>query len=365
MPSSTSSSERVLPPVPWLALLAGAALLCLAAAAAMEWRLDTLGYRPTARDSEARWQAARARAARLGERALILVGASRFQLGLDLDVLRRETGLEPVQLAIDGSGGEPILAGLAKDPKVRGTVLVEYYDHAVGARGGVAEDMQRRYERSAGRARFWKRPAANAEARLAEWLHERLRAYSDGANPFASLRWRILPAAQARQYLVTLPDRSRLADYTRVDLPAFYHRRVARTLGENIDASAPDAGATLARRVAALAPADDTALPAAAREVGRMAAAIRARGGRVVFVAMPSSGLVREIEARRYPRGMFWERFLNEAGVAGIHAAVEPDLTEFACPDGSHLDMRDRAAFSQALSAALRRHGIIGSVLKP
>ena len=246
----------MLPPVPWLALLAAAALLFLLAAAAMEWRLDALGYQPTARDSEARWQAARARASRLGEHALILVGASRFQLGLDLDVLRRETGLEPVQLAIDGSGAEPILAGLAQDPKIRGTVLVEYYDHAVGARGGVAGDMQRRYEQTAGSQRFWKRPAERAEARLGEWLHERLRAYSDGANPLASLRQRILPADEARQYLVTHPDRSRLADYSRVDMPAFYHRRVARMLGEEGDAGAP-------------------------------AARIHARGGRVIFVAMP------------------------------------------------------------------------------
>lgn len=350
--------------MPWLALLAGAALLCLVAAAAMEWRLDTLGYRPTARDSEARWQAARARAARLGERALILVGASRFQLGLDLDVLRRETGLEPVQLALDGSGGEPILAGLAKDPEIRGTVLVEYYDHAVGARGGVAGDMQRRYERSAGRTRFWKRPAANAEARLAEWLHERLRATSDGANPLASLRWRILPSAEARQYLITRPDRSRLADYAKVDIPAFYYRRVARTLGEDVDPNAPDAGTVLARRVAALGPAAAAGFAEAARTAGALAARIRARGGKVIFVAMPSSGLVREIEQRRYPRERFWERFLQEADVTGIHAAIEPGLIEFACPDGSHLDMRDRAAFSLALAAALRRHEIFGSVLK-
>lgn len=351
--------------MPWLALLGCAALLFLLAAAEMEWRLAALGYQPTARDSEARWQAARARASWLGERALILIGASRFQLGLDLDVLRRETGLEPVQLAIDGSGAEPILAGLAQDPKIRGTVLVEYYDHAVGARGGVAGDMQRRYEQSVGRQGFWKRPAERAEARLGEWLHERLRAYSDGANPLASLRQRILPAAEARQYLVTHPDRSRLADYSRVDMPAFYYLRVARMLGEDIDANAPGTGAALAQRVASLAPADDAGFAQASRKVGRLAEKIRARGGRVIFVAMPSSGLVRQIEERRYPRERFWDRFLAEAGVPGLHAAYEPGLTGFACPDGSHLDKRDRAVFSQQLATVLRRHGYAGSMLKP
>ncbi len=350
----------MLPPVPWLGLLAAAALLFLAAAAAMELRLDALGYQPTARDSQERWQAARARAARLGERALILVGASRFQLGLDLDVLRRETGLEPVQLALDGSGGEPILEGLANDPAIRGTVLVEYYDHTVGARGGVAEHMQRQYGKSADRLRFWKQPAERVEARLTAWLHERLRAYSDGANPLASLRWRILPAAEARQYLVTRPDRSRLADYARVDMPDFYYRRVARTLGEEIDVKAPGIEAQLAQRIAALAPADDAGFRQAAREVGRLAEKIRARGGQVIFIAMPSSGLVREIEARRYPREKFWDRFVAESGLPGIHSRHETDLRGYDCPDGSHLDVRDRGRYTAALADAMKRKGLLG-----
>lgn len=345
--------------MPWLALLAGAALLCLFAAAAMEWRLDALGYRPTARDSQERWQAERTRAARLGERALILVGASRFQLGLDIDVLRRETGLEPVQLAMDGSAGEPILEGLARDPKIRGTILYDYYDHAVGARGGVAEHMQRRYEKSAGLPRFWAQPAERIEARLSEWLHERLRAYSDGASPMDALRWRILQSAEARQYLITRPDRSRLADYTRVDMPAFYYRRVARTLGEEINVQVPDIEAILARRVAALVPADEGGFAEAAKEVGAMAARIRARGGQVIFVAMPSSGLVREIERRRYPRERFWDHFLAEADVPGIHFENEPELRRYECPDGSHLDARDRAPYTAALAELMKQRGLL------
>lgn len=349
----------MLPAVPWLALLAAAVLLFLAAAVAMELRLAALGYQPTARDSQERWQTARGRAGRLGERALILVGASRFQLGLDLDVLRRQTGLEPVQLALDGSGGEPILEGLANDPKIRGTVLVEYYDHAIGARGGVAEHMQRQYEKSAGRLRFWKQPAERIEARLTEWLHERLRAYSDGAIPIGSLRWRILPAAGARQYLVTQPDRSRLADYTRVDMPAFYYRRVVRTLGEDIDANAPGVEAALAQRIASLSVADDAGFAQASREVGRMAEKIRARGGRVIFLAMPSSGLVREIERRRYPRDRFWDRFVAESGLPGIHSGHEPALRGFDCPDGSHLDVRDRGRYTAALADVMKRQGLV------
>lgn len=358
MPSSTSSFERALPPVPWLRLLGLAVLFFLVAAFVIEERLAGLGYQTTARDSQARWQAERARAGRLGERALILVGGSRFQLGLDIDVLRKKTGLEPVQLALDGSAGKPILDGLASDPKIRGTVLVDYYDHAIGSRDGVAEHMQRQYEKSAGRLSHWKNPAGHIEADLTKWLRERLRAYSDGASPLSSLRWRIIPAAEARQYLITRPDRSRLADYTRVSMPEFYYRRVARTLGEDIDTKSPNIAAALAQRIASLATADNAAFLLAAGQIGQTAERIRARGGQVIFVAMPSSGMVREIERRRYPRDRFWDRFVAESGLPGIHSDHEPELRGYECPDGSHLDVRDKGRYTSALADVMKRKGL-------
>jgi hypothetical protein len=88
---------------------------------------------------------------------------------------------------------------------------------------------------------------------------------------------------------------------------------------------------------------------------------IRFRGGRVVFIAMPWSGMVREIEARRYPRALFWDRFLQEFGAAGAHATYEPALQEFACPDGSHLDVRDRARFTLERVKVMRDRAEVGS----
>ena len=64
----------------------------------------------------------------------------------------------------------------------------------------------------------WTHPAEHVERSLSEWLRERLRAYADGANPLSSVRWHIIPATAAQRYLVTRPDRSRVADDTRVDV---------------------------------------------------------------------------------------------------------------------------------------------------
>jgi hypothetical protein len=144
-------------------------------------------------------------------------------------------------------------------------------------------------------------------------------------------------------------------------MPDFYLRRVARTLGEDVDPKSPGTEAELVRRIASIEPRDDSNVLREARFIAETVEQLQTRGGRVVFVAMPSSGLVREIEARRYPRAQFWDRFLHESGAAGIHAAYEPTLREFVCPDGSHLDMRDRARFTEALARALKERGFISA----
>lgn len=350
MPSSTSNSERHLPQVPWLQILGLAVFIFIVAVVALEKRLSWLGYQPVASDSSTRWLKERARASELGERALILVGASRIQLGLDLDVLRARTGLEPVQLAIDGSAFTPILEGLANDPTIRGTILVDYYDHAVGARGGAAENMQRRYEETGGFRWYLAQPAETIEDQLTQWVKEHLSAYADGANPMTSLYWRSIPGNKAQQqYLVTRPDRSRFADYSLVTMPDFYFQRVARTLGEDLDPRSPGIGVELARKISAISPMDNSAFLHEARSINHMVSKIRSHGGNVVFVAMPSSGMVRAIENRRYPRELFWDRFINESSATGIHSAYEPRLKEFVCPDGSHLDARDQARFTHRL----------------
>jgi hypothetical protein len=74
----------------------------------------------------------------------------------------------------------------------------------------------------------------------------------------------------------------------------------------------------------------------------------------VVFVVLPRTGLVAEIERRQYPRDRFFDPFLMAVGVPGLHFEDVPALRQVHCPDGSHLDYRDRASFTAALVRALR-----------
>jgi hypothetical protein len=87
-----------------------------------------------------------------------------------------------------------------------------------------------------------------------------------------------------------------------------------------------------------------------------LARRLHQRGASLTVVQMPTSGYVQEIDRRRYPRALFWDVLatrLREVSVVALHSADVPALLSFVCPDGSHLDRSDRAAFTAALMQAL------------
>jgi len=337
-------------------VLFGGLLVAAGFAGVLELRLAARHYQPAVADSEDLWASERHRAAELGDRALILVGASRIQLDTDLDVLRRKTGLEPVQLAIDGNSFVPVLQSLADDARVTGTVIVDFAPRAVGEweRSDAASQYAGDYERQRHRFRI------NAEASeevLTRWRSQLLRSYADGATPLSSLRKRVLSPQPVPQYLLMRPDRSRLADYRRVPMPDFYYGRVLLALGRPPEL---EPGSTVAQvesnlhaTIAALPTADFDPFRRRLADLDGLVAAIQARGGRVIVVAFPVSGFIRDIDERHYPRARFWDAFARNTQSRTLHFEDDPRLRGFVCPDGSHLDFRDRAAFTSALVDAL------------
>lgn len=324
---------------------------------AMEIGLAQRGFRAGTLDTEQLWLEKRARADTVGKHGLILVGDSRTQLDLDQDVLRNGTGLEPVQLAIDATNFLPVFRGIAADPHVTGTVLVGFAPAALldpddfEATSGYERDA----EAIAGRRGL--PDFSSVDRRLADLLHGDLRSYADGSKPVSALTLRLLNSGATPQYITTLPDRSTLADYRLVAMPNFYYRRVFRNLGESPEAVSgltPEViEAKIKAKIAALAPLDNAYFKRHIADIAAMAAAIKRRGGRVIFVLYPESGYIREIDDRLYPRARFWDLFAVGVGAQTLNYIDDPVLDGFVCPDGSHLDFRQRAAFTSALLAAL------------
>ena len=357
MPSSTfsfDSAARRLPRLRWLLVLGFGAALALLFAATLEYTLRARGFRPTVSDSQALWAKQRARAAALGEHALILVGDSQVQTDFDLAVLHRATGLDPVELGIDGNSFVPVLTGLARDTAIRGTVLVGFADAELARPNpdATAAHYEADYERAGTTTTFNYR---RVEAALEDHWHAALASYADGARPWSTLLLRALDTDARPQYVTIGLDRTRVIDYSQANLRSLRLRSAAFQL----DGAAVASGnlvqreQDLAARIAALQPADEQAYAERAAAIETAVLAIRARGGRVVFVRLPIAGDAADIERRRYPRATFWDRFAASSSARCLRSEDDARLRAFVPPDDLHLDGSARPAFSAAVVAAL------------
>ncbi len=335
MASSIFSSERPAPPRSGLALVAGFALAAIfVVAAELSVRHGGLGAL-TVYDTEDRWLRQRERAARLASDAIVLLGASRMQAGVDLPTLRDATGAEPVQLAISANPVLPVLEHIAADETVTGLIVVSFtiedlFEHT---RDTLADRYTSKYDERRGGSQV-------AYAPLEAWLRGRLDSLlvsrAAGFHPAQLVDG--LRGKSAANYVRTLPDRSQKIDYSRVNREQAYEDRLARYV--------PAHQIAFQRR-----PNFDARVRALDASVRR----IHERGGRVVLVRFPSSRGIWAIDEIRHPKNAYWDRLADLTEATLIHFTEHPSLQGFDLPDGVHMDQSQTVDFTAALARLLPR----------
>jgi hypothetical protein len=79
----------------------------------------------------------------------------------------------------------------------------------------------------------------------------------------------------------------------------------------------------------------------------------------VVFVRYITTGEHYELDEKYYPKSKYWDQFAKKTEAVTIHFKDVPELSNFECPDTSHLDFRDAPRFTVSLGHELRRLGVI------
>lgn len=354
MLSFTSNSNERLPALThwghsWLLAIA----ITLSVLVAAELFLRGKAYSPSMADSADLWVQQRVRVDQARTPPIVALGASRIQLGLDLSVLEQRAGTAAVQLAIDGSSFVPVLEQLAADAAFRGTVLVSLTELVLEEPWREQRSQQWVSAYTTMARRLTLNPFPLWEARLATFVDSRLALRTEGAPPYVILRDAIARAGDYSAYLTTRETRERLGDYTLVQQPQFYAGRVMRHFGQQGVVQGPVNYEQFERAYTAaierLEPLANTRFLAVLERIMASASAIEERGGRVIFVRFPSDKMVWQIDRRRYPRATFWQALAERHGRT-LHFKDYPELDRFALPDGSHLDVRDRATFTTALA---------------
>ena len=348
-PTTESPSRSDAPPLidtcgqppsgPWLRTWCLAVALAALALFALECHWRSLGHRPSTVDDQDRWALERSRVYGPPGRTLVLVGQSRFQLGIATDVIRaRFPELRVVNLAVEGAPPLATLRDLAQDPAFCGIVLCDAVEHGF-------ERCEREKQMP------WVRhyhDAFNANGLLDRWLaslvqdrlvvrHPQVRLSS------VALAWIEGERPPAPLYLVTHADRSKSADYTLLHLPSHRAQRVAKRAQAYRERAIPS----------------PTEWAAQAADVVPWLRQLEARGGRAAFVRMPTSGEHWQLDERYYPRARYWDQLAAITGAVTVHFRDDPRTARFECPDTSHLDQRDAPAFTAGLLEVLVERGVL------
>ena len=347
MPSSTSNSERLtaadrpgvaqpvparpVPERPWPVMAAVAFTLLLAFTCLWEWHARSLGLEPgDYTDGPSTWAEQRRRIDR-GDVQVAIVGDSRILFDTDLDRFQALTGMRPVQLALPGTNGRPFLEDLAADPDFKGLVIVgiadtSYFRENIGKFEGALKTYQK--ESPSQRAGYWldhwlsgQLGFLDPEYRLSvlvKRLDPGLRPDTDG--PYNQV-WKISTMGEERQ--------TRMWSRIETDPRLQAHARAAWKGFKGPPIEADVISRTLERTRAAVA-------------------AIRARGGDVIFVRPPSAPEIRVNEEQRIPKARGWDALLAAADVKGVHADELPEARALVWPEYSHLSAACAPVFTDA-----------------
>ena len=329
------------PRIGWWALLLA---VCGLTGLELVWRAR--GMEPSVDDSPTLWAVHRTAVPAGDPRAVVLLGGSRLHCAFDCDLFRERHPGRPLRhLAVDGLGSNGVLKHFADDPTFRGLAIVDTTE------SNLLDDP-------AFSAAYVDRADAGVSAtvRLEEGLRARLEDRLVVGGRHTTWR-RLLGRLAAGRGLPadTIPrmgpDRDQPCFYLRDGVPraAVAGARATNEAAQRAKLAAP-------RPAPARFPAE------VARVVG-WTRAIAGRGGRVLFVRVPTGGAYAAFTGAFYPRAACWDPFAARIaaipGCGAVHYEDVPVLAALELPDASHIDAADRPAFTAAVLAEVDRRGLL------
>jgi hypothetical protein len=322
---------------------AGSIALLLTLAFVIGWEAywRSQGFELSYNDDESLWAYHRQRIYQSTPAAPVLVGTSRLKFDIDLATWKETTGKLPAQLAMVGTSPRPVLADLARDEQFKGTVLVDAAEFLFFTLSGGPFDKQ-----AQNNLRFYPNwsIAQKAGFRINEALESKLLFLDEERFALRFLLERLyIPNRPGVFAIPPFPIKFTKNDFDRQTLitdafvadTAMQHEQ--QQIWWNLLTTAPKM------------PMNDSILNGIFSEVKVQVEKIRARGGQVLFLRMPSTGPFREIEKQAFPREKYWDRLLKETGAPGIHFEDYPALAKYPCIEWSHLDPANARAFTRDL----------------
>lgn len=295
-------------------------------------------------DDEALWAKKRGQVYKPSHAATVFIGSSRIKFDLDIETWRQITGEDAVQLAMVGTNPRPLLTDLANDSSFNGKLIIDVMENLFFSPAGYQVSAKK------GISYFHDlTPAQRMSSALNFTLESKFVFLEEKRFGLNALLTDIdIPNRKGVFSLPPMPKEFGLTTVDRQDYmtPGFlrdtclqkWQTDVWRKIG-------------IANEVRGIG--GDT-LENMLDEVKHSLDKIRARGGQIIFVRTPESGVLQKTCAVSYPRNMYWNRLLLNTHCEGIHYLDYAETDHFICPDWSHLSSADAITYTKHLAWILQ-----------
>jgi hypothetical protein len=308
------------------------------------WRSQ--GLQLSYNDDEPLWAHHRQRIYQSSPAAPVIIGSSRSKFGIDLATWQGITGGAPTQLALVGTSPRPVLKDLADDPDFKGAVLVDVTEFLFFTPGGSPLEKSALSSLKfypdwslAQRASFQVNTVLESNLLFLDEEKLALRFLIDRMGVPNRPGVFVMPPVFPMKF--TINDFNRQTFITDDFVADTAMQNEVKRVWYNLLTNAPKM------------PMTDSTLTQIIAEVKACVAKIHARGGKVAFVRMPSTGAFRDIERQAFPRKKYWDRLIRETGAPGIHFEDYPWLASYPCIEWSHLAPAEARKFTRDLMPLL------------
>jgi hypothetical protein len=327
-------------------LRAGALALSLSFIAILSWEfhLRHNGNKLTYDDNEALWADKRARVYEPADKTIVFIGSSRIKYDLDIDTWRALTGKDAVQLANVGSSPRAVLTDLANDTNFKGNLVIDVTEGLFFSEFG---------------------PYNGTTIKKIAYFHQRTptQRFSFQVNHVLESQLVFLDQDNfsLNAMMDNLPVPPRPGVFPGIYFPmgfsaVTYDRQTQMTTDFVADTNQHKAvkGVWAYGLSKPFVPLSKEKTDSIFYSVKRDVDKIKARGGQILFVRTPSSGLYREAEVKGYPRAAYWDRLLTLTACTGIYFTDYPETSHFVCPEWSHLTPADAIIYTKAFVRELQ-----------
>ncbi|KAB1155584.1 hypothetical protein [Flavobacterium luteum] len=271
--------------------------------------------------------------------AVVFIGSSRIKYDLDIPTWQNKTNIHAVQLAVEGSNPRPALEDLANDPNFKGRLIVDVTEGLFFSKSGP----------------------------LDKTLNENIKYFHD-RTPAQKISFFLNKPLESQFVFLNKDYFSLNAKLDELEIPRragvfmmplfpieFSHNTFERQMFmtpefvvDTVLQNKVKANWAFFASLGKGAPPMPTAeLDAIFKSVKVATDKIKARGGEVLFVRTPSSGVYLQGEKIGFPREKYWDKLLTYTNCPGIHFLDYPAIDHFVCPELSHLSRPDAIEFTK------------------